>query len=93
MAYDRGHAHLIYLFMHACGYYSRAATISFAELQVRLLFKRGYYSGCGFYSNKYSSSHTMPVCSHVIYISEGLRIFTTVSLRIALYQLLKAPLE
>ena len=25
---------------------------SFAELQVRILFKGGYYSGCGFYSNK-----------------------------------------
>ena len=31
----------------------RAATISLAELQVRLLFEGGYYSGCGFYSNKY----------------------------------------
>ena len=33
----------------------RAATISFAELQVRLLFEGGYYSGCGFYSNKYGT--------------------------------------
>ncbi len=29
--YDRGHTHLI-VFVHACGYDSRAATISFAEL-------------------------------------------------------------
>ena len=32
----RGHAHLI-AFAHTCGYCSRAATISFAELHVRLL--------------------------------------------------------
>ena len=31
----------------------RAATISFAEFQVRLLFEDGYYLGCDFYSNKY----------------------------------------
>ena len=30
---DRGHAHLI-VFTHACGYYSRAAAISFTELHV-----------------------------------------------------------
>ena len=54
MACDRGHTHLI-VFMHACGYYSRAAIISFAELNVRLLFEGGYYSGCSFYSNKYGS--------------------------------------
>ena len=54
MACERGHTHLI-VFTHACGYYSRAATISLAELQVRLLFEGGYYSGCGFYSNKYGN--------------------------------------
>ena len=58
MACERGHTHLI-VFTHACGYYSRAATISLVELQVRLLFEGGYYSGCGFYSNKYGS----PQCS------------------------------
>ena len=31
----------------------RAATISLVDLQVRLLFEGSYYSGCGFYSNKY----------------------------------------
>ena len=31
------HACLI-VFVHVCGYYSRAATVSFAELQVRLLY-------------------------------------------------------
>ena len=36
MAYNRGHTHLI-VFVHACGYYSRAAIISFAELHVQLL--------------------------------------------------------
>ena len=50
-ACDHSHAHLI-VYAHACGYYSRAATIVFGELQVRLLFEGGYYSGCGFYSNK-----------------------------------------
>ena len=55
MACERGHTHLI-VFTHACGYYSRAATISLAELQVQLLFKDGYYSECGFYSNKYGIS-------------------------------------
>ena len=54
MACERGHTHLV-VFTHACGYYSRAATISLAELQVRLLFEGGYYSGCGFYSNKYGT--------------------------------------
>ena len=49
MVCERGHTHLI-VFTHACDYYSRAATISLAELQVRLLFEGGYYSGCGFYS-------------------------------------------
>ena len=49
---NHDHTHLIE-FAHAFGYYSRAATISFAELQVRLLFKGGYYSRCGFYSNIY----------------------------------------
>ena len=43
---DRDHTHLIESRM-------RAATISFAELQVWLLFEGGYYSRCGFYSNKY----------------------------------------
>ena len=38
---DRDHAHLI-VFAHACGYYSRAATISFAELHVQLLFEGSY---------------------------------------------------
>ena len=46
-----------FVFTHACGYYSRAATISLAKLQVRLLFEGGYYSGCGFYSNKYGISY------------------------------------
>ena len=54
-ARDHSHTHLI-LYAHACGYYSGAATIIFGELQVRLLFEGGYYSGCGFYSNKYSNS-------------------------------------
>ena len=49
---DRSHTHLI-VYVHVCGYYSRAATIIFGELQVRLLFEGSYYSGCGFYSNKY----------------------------------------
>ena len=52
MACERSHTHLI-VFTHACGYYSRAATISLVDLQVRLLFEGGYYSGCGFYSSKY----------------------------------------
>ena len=39
MACGRNHAHLI-VFAHACGYYSRAATISFVELHVRLLYSR-----------------------------------------------------
>ena len=47
MACYRGHAHLI-VFAHACGYYSRAATISFTELQVRLLFEGGYQSRAAF---------------------------------------------
>ena len=38
MACDRDHAHLI-VFVHACGYYLRVATISFTELHVRLLFE------------------------------------------------------
>ena len=61
MACERGHTHLI-VFTHACGYYSRAATISLAELQVRLLFEGGYYSGCGFFSNKYGTTF-----AHTIY--------------------------
>ena len=56
MACERGHTHFI-VFTHACGYYSRAATISLVDLQVRLLFEGGYYSGCGFYSNKYGIYH------------------------------------
>ena len=52
MACERGHTNLI-AFTHVCGYYSRAATISLVKLQVRLLFEGGYYSGCGFYLNKY----------------------------------------
>ena len=48
---DCDHTHLIE-FAHGCGYYSRAATISFTELQVWLLFK------ASFYSNKYSM-HTI----------------------------------
>ena len=59
-ACERGHTHLI-VFTHARGYYSRAATISLAELQVRLLFKGGYYSGCSFYSNKYDT------CSYKVF--------------------------
>ena len=55
MVCERAHTHLI-VFTHACGYYSRPATISLAELQVRLLFEGGYYSGCGIYLNKYSMS-------------------------------------
>ena len=55
---DRGHTHLIE-FVHACGYYLRVATISFAELQVWLLFEGGYYLGYGFYSNKYDIFVTM----------------------------------
>ena len=51
---DHDHTHLIE-FEHACSYmyYSSVATISFIEFQVRLLFEGGYYSGCGFYQNKY----------------------------------------
>ena len=41
-------------FANACGYYSSVDTISFTELQVQQLFEGGYYSECGFYSNKYS---------------------------------------
>ena len=52
---DRDHTHLID-FAHACSYYSRAATISFTELHLRLLFKGGYYSRCDFYSNKYGNA-------------------------------------
>ena len=37
-----------------CSYYLRAALISLSSLKVRLLFEGSYYSGCGFYSNKYS---------------------------------------
>ena len=37
----------------ACVWLFRAATISFAELKVRLLFEGSYYSRCGFCSNKY----------------------------------------
>ena len=43
MACERGHTHLI-VFTHACGYYSRAATISLVDLKMRLLFEGGYYS-------------------------------------------------
>ena len=39
-------------FVHTCGYYSRAATISFTEIQVWLLFEGSYYFGCRFYLNK-----------------------------------------
>ena len=46
--------HLIAL-AHVCSYCLRAATISFAELQVRLLFEDSYYWGCCFVSNKYSN--------------------------------------
>ena len=46
--------HLI-VFTYACGYYSRAAIISLAKLQVQLVFEGGYYSGCSFCSNKYGS--------------------------------------
>ena len=62
MACKRGHTHLI-VFTHACHYYSRVATISLAELQVWLLFEGGYYSGCGFYSNKYG---TWRVKAHMV---------------------------
>ena len=54
---DRDHTHLIE-FVHGCGYYLRAATISFIEFQVWLLFKASCYLGCGFCSNKYSM-HTI----------------------------------
>ena len=54
---DHDHTHLIE-FVHGCGYYSRAATISFTEFQVWLLFEASCYLGCGFYSNKYSM-HTV----------------------------------
>ena len=36
-----------------CGYYSRAALIFLRSRDVRLLFEGGYYSMCGYYSNKY----------------------------------------
>ena len=42
MACDHGHTHLI-VFTHACSYYLRVATISFAELHVRLLFRSNKY--------------------------------------------------
>ena len=74
MACERGHTHLI-VFTHACGYYSRAATISLAELQVQLLFEGGYYSGCGFYSNKYGNcSEVGPfsnTCTWLLLIKSG----------------------
>ena len=41
MVCESGYTHLI-VFMHVCGYYSRAATISLAELQAQLLFEGGY---------------------------------------------------
>ena len=37
------------------GYYLRVALISLSTLQVRLLFEGGYYSECGYYSNKYGT--------------------------------------
>ena len=47
-------------------YYSRAALISLSSLKVRLLFEGGYYSGCGFYSNKYGMciQHWNGTCVH-----------------------------
>ena len=73
---DRDHTHLVD-FAHACGYYSRAATISFTELQVRLLFEGGYYSRCGFYSNKYGNRNSWHLEPHVgsvsSYAHDGLR--------------------
>ena len=39
-----------------------AATISFAELHVRLLFKGGYYWGYGFYWNKIQYVICVCVC-------------------------------
>ena len=32
------------------------ATINFNPARVRLLFKGGYYSGCGYYSSKYGKN-------------------------------------
>ena len=49
---DHDHTHLIE-FAYAYGYYSRAATISFTELWVRLLFEGSYYSMCGYHSHIY----------------------------------------
>ena len=65
MACKCGHTHLI-VFTHACGYYLRAATIFLAELQVRLLFEGSYYSGCGFYSNKYGISKCASIAAKSI---------------------------
>ena len=47
-----GNAHLMN-FYRARGYYSRAALIFLRKRYVRLLFEGGYYSMCGYYSNKY----------------------------------------
>ena len=49
----------------------RAATIIFGELQVRLLFEGGYYSGCGFYSNKYGKLFTSWVISRLSNLVDG----------------------
>ena len=40
-------------FIARSGYYSRAALIFLRKRYVRLLFEGGYYSMCGYYSNKY----------------------------------------
>ena len=50
------------------GYYSRAALVFLHMLFVRLLFKGGYYSGCSFYSNKYSNKQAKAV--EIIYVKE-----------------------
>ena len=44
-----------------------AAAISFAELQVRLLFEGGYNLGCSFYSNKYSLYINIKIQLHYVY--------------------------
>ena len=58
----------------------RAATISLVDLQVRLLFEGSYYSGCGFYSNKYGiwgSLRLAPIKSvDALYFSPPLFLYT-----------------
>ena len=46
---------ILAVFAHACSYYSTVATfLSLSSRYSYVLFEGGYYSGCGFYSNKYS---------------------------------------